>query len=278
MSLSAEYIGQLESEIATRTNEAHELRLQNRALYEENARLNDLARMLLGSPHFSSFLNDMPDTLPSQMAAPQQPQQPQQQIQHQQPAPQTAMPATIPKEATAPRPQDFQMQQNPQVTMAMVPNQAMDASMMTSNGWNSGIDMNYNAPVFAVLDVPAGPELDIEALCGKSLTPMSSEKNEAPVLDLPEIPDLDALTQKSDVSFPADSESDLFADSPATCTTADDALVFDGIPTEKASPSYELVVESPNEVSAADKNRLRLLCQSMHAAFERVSLATSHLQ
>lgn len=46
----AEYIGQLETEIATRTTEAHELRLQKCALYEENARLNDLARMLLGSP------------------------------------------------------------------------------------------------------------------------------------------------------------------------------------------------------------------------------------
>lgn len=227
--------------------------------------------MLLGSPHFSSFLNDMPDTLSSQMAAPQQPQQ---QVQHQQPAPQ----ATISKEATPARLQDFQMQQNSQVAMAMVPNQAMNASMMTSNGWNSGIDMNYgNAPVFAVLEVPAGPELDIEALCGKSLT-LSSEKTEAPVLDLPEIPDLDALTQKSDVSFLADSESDLFADSPATFSSGDDALVFDGILTEKASPSYQLVVENPDDVNAADKIRLRSLCQSMHAAFERVSLATSHLQ
>lgn len=219
----------------------------------------------------------MPDTLPSQMTAPQQPQQ---QIQHQQAAPQPTMPATISKEASAPRPQEFQMQQNPQVSMAMVPNHGIDASMMTSNGWNSGIDMNYgNASVFAVLDVPAGPELDIEALCGKPSSPLSSEKNEAPVLDLPEIPDLDALTQKPDASFPAESESDLFADSPASSTTADDALVFDGIPSEKASsPSYELVVETPNEVTAADKNRLRSLCQSMHAAFERVSLATSHLQ
>lgn len=252
------------------------MRLQNRALYEENARLNDLARMLLGSPHFTSFLNDMPDTLPSQMAAPQQPQQ---QIQHQQAAPQPTMPATIPKEASTPRPQEFQMQQTPQVTMAMVPNQGMDASMMTSNGWNSGIDMNYgNASVFAVLDVPAGPELDIEALCGKSISPISSDKIEAPVLDLPEIPDLDALTQKSDASFSAGSESDLFADSPASSTFADDELVFDGIPSKKCSPSYELVVDSPNEVTEADKNRLRSLCQSMHAAFERVSLATSHLQ
>ena len=233
--------------------------------------------MLLGSPQFASFLNDMPDTLPSQMSASQQPQQ---QIQHQQAAPQPTMSAGLPKESSVARPQEFQLQQNPQVTMAMVPNQSIDASMMTSNGWNSGIDMNYgNASVFAVLDVPAGPELDIEALCGKSASPLSSEKNEVPVLDLPEIPNLDALTQKSDVSFPAESESDLFADSPATSTIAADALVFDGIQSQKpSSPEYELVVESPNEVTAADKNRLRSLCQSMHAAFERVSLATSHLQ
>ncbi|KAJ5167457.1 uncharacterized protein N7482_006238 [Penicillium canariense] len=267
-----EYIGQLESEIASRTNEAHELRLQNRALYEENARLNDLARMLLGSPHFANFLNDMPDTVSSQMPAPQQPHQ---QMQHQQAAPQPTMQANIPKEASAPRSQEFQMQQNPQVSMAMVPNQGMDASMMTSNGWNSGIDMNYgNTPVFAVLEVPQGPELDIAALCGKSSSPLSSEKNEAPGLDLPEIPELDTPAQKSDLSFKPDS-ADLFADSPAT---SDDELVFDGIKTEKASLHYELMVDAPNEVTAADKNRLRSLCQSMHAAFERVSLATSHLQ
>ncbi|KAJ5138202.1 hypothetical protein N7526_004435 [Penicillium atrosanguineum] len=54
-------IGQLEGEIASCANEAHDLRLQNRRLLEENACLNELARTLLGSPHFANFLNEMPN-------------------------------------------------------------------------------------------------------------------------------------------------------------------------------------------------------------------------
>ncbi|KAJ5131591.1 hypothetical protein N7448_005749 [Penicillium atrosanguineum] len=55
------HIGQLEGEIASCANEAHDLRLQNRRLLEENACLNELARTLLGSPHFANFLNEMPN-------------------------------------------------------------------------------------------------------------------------------------------------------------------------------------------------------------------------
>ncbi|KAJ5682925.1 hypothetical protein N7462_006090 [Penicillium macrosclerotiorum] len=278
-----EYIGQLESEVAARTNESHELRLQNRALYEENARLNDLARMLLGSPHFANFLNDMPDTVSSQMPAHQQPQQ---QMQPPQSAPQPTLQASVPKETAATRPQEFQMQQNPQVNMGMVPNQGMETSMtMNNNGWNSGIDMNYgNTPVFAVMEVPEGPALDIEALCGKSS--VSSGKDEVPVLDIPEV---EAPSTKSDMSIiDTDSELDssdpafaLFVDSPAPASS-DDMPAFNGVQAEKAAPHFHLVVDhgdnASNQVSDAAKNRLRYLCQSMQSAFERVSSVTSHLQ
>lgn len=266
-----EYIGQLESEIATRTNETHELRLQNRQLFEENARLNDLARMLLGSPHFANFLNEMPDnTVPPQIQAQQQ-QQPQ--PQPQQAAPQPNM--QVPKEAN--RHQEFQMQQNPQANMVMVPNQGMDTSMMNNAGWNSGIDMNYgNTPVFAVLDVPEGPALDAAALSGKSSSSVSDSKDEAPVLDRPE-----SQTQQSDVGVANPDveidESDpafaLFVDSPAPATASDD-VSFGGIQTEKTAPHYELVVDQ----TAVSQNRFNYLCSSIEAAFDRVSLVTSHLQ
>ncbi|KAJ5994822.1 hypothetical protein N7481_001799 [Penicillium waksmanii] len=257
-----EYIGQLESEISSRTNEAHDLRMQNRALYEENARLNDLARMLLGSPHFSSFLSDMPDAV-----APQQPQQ-----------------APVPKEAAAPRPQEFQMQQNPQTNMMMVPQQGMDASMaMNNGGWNSGIDMNFgNASVFAVLEVPEGPALDAEALSGKPSSPIDlsegSSKNEVPALVRPE-----QSTEKSDIGVANPDveidESDpafaLFLDSPPVAISSD-VPAFDGVQSEKAS-QFELVVDS-TEVSASAKSRFNSFCNNMEAAFQRVSSVTSHLQ
>ncbi|KAJ5099982.1 hypothetical protein N7532_006983 [Penicillium argentinense] len=268
-----EYIGQLESEIAARTNEAHDLRMQNRALFEENARLNDLARMLLASPHFSNFLQEMPDSVGSQVQAPQQ--QAQQAPQPQQPA--------VPKETSAPRPQEFQMQQNPQVMM--VPNQGMDASMMNNGGWNSGIDMNYgNTPVFAVLDVPEGPALDVEVLSGKSYSPIEiteSSKNEAPVLDRPES---EEPVQQSDIGVANPDveidESDpafaLFVDSPAPSASSD-VPAFDGVQSEKAS-QYELVVD-PSEVSASAKSRFNQLCATKLASLQaRGTLFTAALR
>ena len=252
--------------MAARTNESHELRMQNRALYEENARLNDLARMLLGSSHFANFLNEMPDTVPPQTQAPQQaPPQPQQ----------------APKEAQQPR-QEFQMQHNAQPNMVMVPNQGMDTSMLNS-GWNSGIDMNYgNTPVFAVLEVPEGPALDAEILSGKSSSIPSSEptKDEAPVMDRPEsdtpkesdvgVANPDVEIDESDPAFA------LFVDSPAPSVPSDD-LVFDGVSSEKSAPQYELVVDN-SQISTATRARFHALCSSIDAAFERVSSVTSHLQ
>jgi uncharacterized short protein YbdD (DUF466 family) len=263
--------------VAARTNEAHEVRLQNRALYEENARLNDLARMLLGSPHFSNFLNDMGDTMPAQ---PQQQvqQQPQQQPQTQQ-APQPNMQA-IPKDTNTNHGQEFQMQQNPQPNMVMVPNQGMDPSSMGMNnaGWNSGIDMNYNnTPVFAVTEVPEGPALDAELLSGKSSSFGIPEgiKNEAPVVDSPTfdssssdigVANPDVEIDESDPAFA------LFIDTPPIA--ADTA--FEGVSSEKTT-QFELVVDN-SEVSISAKKTFIALCNSIDAAFERVSVATSHLQ
>lgn len=274
-----EYIGQLESEVAARTNEANEVRLQNRALYEENARLNDLARMLLGSPHFSNFLNDMGDTMPAQPQ--QQSQQQTQQQPAQQAAPQPNMQA-MPKDTNANRGQEFQMQQNPQANMVMVPNQGMDPSSMSMNnaGWNSGIDMNYgNTPVFAVMEVPEGPALDAEVLSGKSSSSFSipeSSKNEAPVVDRPVsdsssqsdigVANPDVEIDESDPAFA------LFVDSPAPAAD----ITFEGVSTEKTA-QFTLIVDD-SEISDSAKRTFNDLCNSIDAAFERVSAVTSHLQ
>lgn len=264
--------------MAARTNEAHEVRLQNRALYEENARLNDLARMLLGSPHFSNFLNDMGDTLPAQPQP--QPQQAQQQQQPQQAAPQPNL-QSMAKDPNANRGQEFQMQQNPQPNMVMVPNQGLDPSGMGMNNasWNSGIDMNYgNTPVFAVMEVPDGPALDAEILSGKSTTPFSipeSSKSEPPVVNHPAtdssnssdigVANPDVEIDESDPAFA------LFVDTPVLATSP----TFEGISSEKAT-QFELVVDN-SEVSDSAKRTFNALCHSIEDAFERVSAVTSHL-
>lgn len=45
--------------MASRTNEANDLRLHNRTLMEENKRLSDLARLLLSSPQFTPILEQL---------------------------------------------------------------------------------------------------------------------------------------------------------------------------------------------------------------------------
>lgn len=231
--------------------------------------MNDLARMLLGSPHFSNFLNEM-----------EGPQQQQQQQQTQQTAPQPNMQA-MPKENNANRGQDFQMQQNAQPNMVMMPNQGMDPNMAMNNpGWNSGIDMNFgNATVFAVMEVPEGPSFDAEILSGKSSSSLpDSPKNEAPVVESPisnspikgdiGVLDPEVVIDESDPAFA------LFVDSPAPASN--DEIAFEGVSSEKPS-QFELVVDN-SEVSESAKRTFDALCQSIDAAFQRVSSVTSHLQ
>ncbi|GAB1199227.1 hypothetical protein APSETT444_008573 [Aspergillus pseudonomiae] len=250
-----EYIGQLESEVAARTNEAHELRLQNRALYEENARLTDLARMLLSSPNFSQFLDEMSINGVTSSAQPQPPQQqqpqqlqsqPQPQQQQQQPTMQPSMPKDTNHGHGA---QEFAMQQNPQVGMVVVPNQGLDVAAMGMNnaGWNSGIDMNYNPSVFAVLEVPEPSIIDTEILSGKSssvgsyLPEITDSKNELPVFDrMPMSEEASVGVENPDVEF---DESDpafaLFADSPATSQQESFDISFNGVESEKSAHAFD---------------------------------------
>ncbi|KAF7592286.1 hypothetical protein BBP40_000417 [Aspergillus hancockii] len=286
-----EYIGQLESEVAARTNESHELRLQNRALFEENARLTDLARMLLSSPNFSQFLDEMSINGIPASAHPHPPQQQQSQQMQSQPQPQQqpAMQANIPKDAShgqgAP---EFAMQQNPQVGMVVVPNQGLDVAAMNMNnaGWNSGIDINYNASVFAVLEVPEPPVIDTEFLSGKSsevgayLPEVPNAKNEIPVFERSPIvegsKESTVGVENPDVEFnELDPAFALFADSSATSNPQGSADVFfNGVESGKSAHAFELVV---GDESGATVNRFSCLCHSMEAAFQRVSMVTSHL-
>lgn len=281
-----EYIGQLESEIASRTNEAHDLRIQNRSLYEENSRLTDLAHMLLSSPHFSGFMEEMNVNGMPQLPTQQQSQQPQPQQQQsqpsQQPQPQAMPQPSVPKDANPnAASQEFQMPQS----MVMVPNQGMDmpasALGLNNGGWNSGIDINYaNTPVFAVTEVPEGPAIDHEALSGKSSSIVESclpgpTKDEAPTLERPpmveetkkeftgvENPDVEI--DENDPAFT------LFLDSPATSSQETSEKPFEGVKSEK----FELVVEGESRATA---DRFAQLCLSMETAFQRVSMVTSHL-
>ncbi|CRG89533.1 ribonuclease Z [Talaromyces islandicus] len=267
-----EYIGQLEGEVAVKTTEANELRMQNRALLEENNRLTDLTRLLFSSPHFSDFLNDLstnglPAQLQSSQQTPRQQQQqhqlPQQQQQQmtQLPVSQAPVPSNVHNETNSHMGgQEFapQQQQNFQVGMVMVPDQRMD---MYASGWNSGIDMNFNPSVFAVLEVPEGPVLDAEMLSGKSLSSihvpsdLSSSKDEAPQLDRPPVEEVNSEVSSkptSDSTIEID-ESDpslaLFSDDSLVSSSAPCEVCFESITLEKPS-RYSIVVEGDESTDA----------------------------
>ncbi|RDW90231.1 bZIP transcription factor [Aspergillus mulundensis] len=282
-----EYIGQLENEVSQRTNEAQELRQQNRALCDENARLTDFVRQLLSSPSFAHYLDEQPNVngLP-QMPPPHLPQQPQHPA-ISQPAMQQAPPAKV---ETTPNhiQQGYPMQQqSSQMGMMMVPSQGIDVSTMNMNnaGWNSGID--FNPSVFAVLEVPQPPALDAAALSGKSYSldgvsfAGTSSNKDTP--SIPCSPCIEGSGEETsmdagDVNVEVDGSDPvlaLFADQPKQSVSkiAQEPL-FDGIESDKA-PAFELVVENDSKAAAI---RLAHLCSSMEDAFQRVSNLTAHLQ
>ncbi|KAL4873821.1 hypothetical protein BDV12DRAFT_159676 [Aspergillus spectabilis] len=296
-----EYIVQLESEVTQSRNEAQELRLQNRALFEENARLTDLARQLLSSPPFAQFLDEMNVSgLPSAQTPLPPQSMPQSQLQpHQQPptmAQPTMQQTSLHKEPTSHHgQQEFpmaqtQIPQSSQVGVMMVPSQGMDVSAMNMNngGWNTGIDMNFgNAPVFAVLEVPEPAVLDIDGISGKSSGFAGSGLDETftgkDSLTLERLTHIEASREQAtvdagDLNVEID-ESDpvlaLFADQPKkSISELSRKPSFHGIEPCKSS-AFELVVETDPKAAA---DRLVYLCQTIEGAFQRVSMLTAHLQ
>ena len=172
----AEYIGQLEGEVALKAQEANTLRNENSALMQENERYRGLIETLLRHPAFTPFINDISKD-PSVLGVPQQhqsqhqeqqhqpsmtptPQHPQPQQQQQQAPQQDSKPDFMNFDASQlqiPQQQHQQQQQSEQVGLAMIPEN--DFSKLNINGFNS---MNFNnfhsVNAFAVTDVPKGPD------------------------------------------------------------------------------------------------------------------------
>jgi bZIP-type transcription factor MBZ1 len=261
--------------------------------------LTDLTRMLLSSPHFSSFLNDLSvNGLPPQLQAlhPQPQPQPQPHPQHQLHHPSQQLPVVSSASIQPGNRSDlsptggaheFHAQQNFHVGMTLVPEQGLEMAAMDVHGpgWNSGIDMNYNnVPVFAVLAVPDGPAVDVGMLSGKTSDlrlPISEMKDEAPCLDLP--PALEKRpkrkTMPPKVDKPDSSLALFDAPLPAPRISPDPFMdIFGAIETEKAFAHYELIIKDEStEINTSTVHRFKQLCFSMEAAFQRVSRVTSHL-
>ncbi|KAI1311769.1 hypothetical protein F5Y03DRAFT_382033 [Xylaria venustula] len=269
-----EYIGQLESEIATKVSENNDLRAESQALREENTRLTELTRMLLASPSFSSFLNDLTaqrSTLPIQH-----------QVEQRQPEP-----TQVPKD---PNPYNsMNMGQQQQIGMVMIPEHNMDFATLNLN--NDGFI--YQPRVFTVLQTPELPEINTDALMGKSSNfvgespAMDSEKTEIPSLEAP-IPSITEEAQLETDAEPAPAQKpvsnldgDIFDDDDCAVllphpveldTNGLSAVdIFGGIEPEKAFARYELVDSSEEEkVASMAARRVERLAADLAATISRL--------
>ena len=267
-----EYIGQLEGEINARTQEASDLKVQNKQLMEENARLTDLTRMLLSSPSFSGFLEHLSTNgMSTQM---------QSALSQNQAAP-TVQP--VPKDVNPSQASRQIQSQQPQVGMALLPESATDFSALNTpfDSWNSGMS---DFQVYSVTDLPHGPVLDINKLSGKAEATDSTIDSSSSAKDMPKKVEqpLGSLPVTSpvvnapvvvDPTVELDREAfDLYFDSPSTTPTTT-ATTDLQLPTK--SSNYALVVDSHG--TEDNLRTLRRMCAALDATCERLALMTPHL-
>ncbi|KAL8810019.1 MAG: hypothetical protein Q9223_003739 [Gallowayella weberi] len=289
-----EYIGQLEGEIAAKTAEAEDLLAKNSALMAENTRLTDLTRMLLESPAFSTFLDQMSGTDKQTSTETQE-----------EPAPKTEEPhQNAPKDVNPHQasPQIHSEQSDAQVGLAMMPETYINLNA-GNTGWVENMDFGlYDAQVYAVTSMPEGPAVDHfdpGSLSGKFssfLEPFVSErcKQDAPVIEYPSFPMCEFNKQmrpaeefegssefdESDAAFALYSDKVSEVSKPMATDPTNDLL--GSIPPGKAFDGLELrLVDDVHEccqVDAAAMEKFLRFCAVMEAPSRRVASVVSHLQ
>jgi hypothetical protein len=239
---------------------------------DENTRLTDLTRMLLSSPSFSGFL----DTLSQNPAALHQ-----------------SAPAPAPAQQVENRPvrkdvNPYAAQQQTQqqhIGMTMIPEHAMDFSMLDLNTDGA---YSYQPQVFSVLSMPE-TLLDAEALSGKApaFMPLASddEKIELPTIErapAPEpaaIEEVETTEEELDDSHPAFA---LFSAAPKAAAPApvevDITSLLGGITLEKPC-QYELLVASEDDIATAEAamRKVERMCASLEGTTARLRGLTMDL-
>ena len=253
--------------------------------------------MLLSSPAFSSFLNDLSaNSVPASSTSP--PSQADASIQQSQQQQQQQL-----RKDVNPHQQQMQLQQDEsaQVGMVLMPETNMNFSAMEPiNSWGIGMNYGYNAQVFSVTEIPEGPAADL--LAGKSQDPvarfLTEGKDDRPSIEpIPSAQKVDDNAGKmveeeaavdDDVDF---DESDpafaLFVDTPTTTSAAmtseSQYQIFGSIGLEKAVARLDLIIEDSSSnskdqsVDSEVMTRFLTICSSLDAASDRIARITSHL-
>lgn len=289
-----EYIGQLEGELAAKCSEADDLRAKNHELMAENTRLTDLTRMLLESPAFSSFLDEMSGVDGKNVASSSNPRQPTT-------APKTegALPQAS-KDVNPHQPAAYLQtdRSSAQVGMALIPDTYSSSNSATA--WTDSMDSGlYDAQVYAVTSMPEGPvfdHFDTGLLSGKDLSSWSpfarlDAKQDAPVIDFPPAPcgNAETLLQITDDSEQIDAEIDgldpafsLYNNeiTPSRKSVPSEIIAPSSVLTEKALECIELTVVDGSiedkQVSVAAMKRFWRFCATMEGLSRQVASVTSH--
>ena len=230
--------------------------------------------MLLSSPSFSGFLDTLA-TNPAAAQTAQAVQQPQQQVEQQQQQPPQ-------RQRKDPNPYAAQ-QQMQHIGMTMIPEQAMDFSMLDLSNDNT---FSYQPQVFSVLSMPE-TVIDTEVLSGKAS--FSSLKSDDEKVELPTVERMPVsetakveLPVIDDEEFDADPSYALFASpAPTAIVTKPAQLDIDSL-IRNISPkpsNYELIIvsEVSEAVSDAAMRRVERLAADMNACVERLAALTMHL-
>ena len=273
-----------------KVNENNELKTQNRALMDENARFRELTVKLLRHPAFTPFLEDisrdpaLSDSLNKVTSSMN--------------ASAAAEPTPTPTVRKDVNP--FSQNENLHIGMATIPETQLDFSALNLNGNSNNWAMagmngfGFQQPqVFAVLEIPEGPAepLDTEALSGKGeesfferFTSVEDNKEDYPVLQTPT-----ALAPKAEEAVVDESvefdESDpafaLYADIPVRSSSAAALAqqepvesIFGDIAPEKAFARFELVL-SNGSYAVALEERLAFLCARAERPFQHLQAMSS---
>ncbi|KAL5615315.1 hypothetical protein BROUX41_005362 [Berkeleyomyces rouxiae] len=239
-----EYISHLEAEISSKVSENGDLRAENRSLMEENKRLSDLTRMLLSSPSFSNFLdnlsaNAMASEVQSQMAGQEMKQE---HVAQQQP----------PKDVSQYAPSVHSQQ------LTMIPEQNVDFTMNPYEGSEPSL---YNAQpqVYALTELPEMPASFTETLSGKQSNFVGSvEESDNNKIEIPSIESVaektmapeSPITRRVDAEFESNPDFTLFNSSEDEVTQDRDIDIFCGVEPEKMLARFELVDAEEEERNA----------------------------
>ena len=299
-----EYIGQLEGEINVKNTECEDLRRKNEQLKAENTRLTDLTQMLLSSPHFQPFLEELgrseaaaSGNMPSQVPR----------LQLHTPAP-VSQTSSRSKDVNPNHVIPHQSQDNMHIGLTMVPEEpAIDFTVIdplnTHYGHSDFSPLYMNSQVYAVTAVPQGPAVDrpdFGLLSGKlsnfvgPYSPLEDNGKDEPlsVHSLPaktntietiETPAENLTIDVSDAALALYSGSEGSLSVAAPRTVAPEDSMFGEIELDKAFSRIELSIDSTanitieSEISSAVLERFERLCSRCDLLSSRIATHTAHL-